>query len=72
MNAKVITGASLVVPPTTVMEQFLGAVLPLRQHLVANVRESRTLAALSHALLPKLISGELRVRDAERIVGRCV
>jgi len=24
------------------------------------------------ALLPKLISGELRVRDAERIVGRAV
>jgi type I restriction enzyme S subunit len=32
--------------------------------------ESRTLAALRDALLPKLISGELRVPDAERIVGR--
>jgi type I restriction enzyme S subunit len=30
-------------------------------------RESRALAALRDALLPKLISGELRVRDAERI-----
>jgi type I restriction enzyme S subunit len=35
-------------------------------------RESRILAALRDALLPKLISGELRVPDAERIVGRCV
>jgi type I restriction enzyme S subunit len=34
--------------------------------------ESRTLAALRDALLPKLISGELRVPDAERIVGRAV
>ncbi|NLH18386.1 MAG: restriction endonuclease subunit S [Phycisphaerae bacterium] len=30
------------------------------------------LAALRDALLPKLISGELRVPDAERIAGRCV
>jgi type I restriction enzyme S subunit len=36
------------------------------------VSESRTLAALRDALLPKLISGELRVKDAERIVGRAV
>jgi len=32
-------------------------------------RESRTLAALRDALLPKLISGELRVGDAERILA---
>jgi type I restriction enzyme S subunit len=31
-------------------------------------RESRTLAALRDALLPKLISGELRVKDAERFL----
>ncbi len=30
--------------------------------------ESRTLAALRDTLLPKLISGELRVKDAERFV----
>jgi hypothetical protein len=28
--------------------------------------------AVQDALLPKLISGELRVPDAERIAGRCV
>jgi type I restriction enzyme, S subunit len=70
MNAKVIVGASLVVPPKVVMEQFLRAVLPLRQRLVANVRESVTLASLRDTLLPKLISGELRVKDAERFSGR--
>jgi hypothetical protein len=37
---------------------------------LGEVQESRTLAALRDALLPKLISGELRVPDAERIVGR--
>lgn len=68
MNAKVIVGVSLAVPPTKVMKQFLRAVLPLRQRLVSNVRESRALADLRDALLPKLISGELRVKEAERFL----
>jgi type I restriction enzyme S subunit len=33
--------------------------------VVEHERESRTLAALRDTLLPKLISGELRVKDAE-------
>ncbi|WP_407062683.1 hypothetical protein [Chloracidobacterium thermophilum] len=37
-----------------------------------SILESRTLAALRDELLPKLISGELRVPDAERIVGRAM
>jgi len=69
MNARVIAGASLVVPPTTVMERFLWAILRLRQRLVANVRESNNLALLRDMLLRKLMSGELRVPDAERIVA---
>jgi type I restriction enzyme S subunit len=39
---------------------------------LALIYESRTLAALRDTLLPKLISGELRVADAERIVGASV
>lgn len=35
-------------------------------------RESRTLAALRDTLLPQLMSGELRVRDAEKIVEDAV
>jgi type I restriction enzyme S subunit len=38
----------------------------------ANVNESLILASLRDALLPKLLSGELRVRDAESIVGEAV
>ena len=34
---------------------------------VTDERESRTLAALRDALLPKLISGELRIRDAAHV-----
>jgi type I restriction enzyme S subunit len=72
MNARVIVGASLAVPSTPVVEQFLHAILPLRQRLAASVRESRILAALRDTLLPKLISGELRVQDTERFIRRAV
>ena len=35
-----------------------------------NERQSRTLAALLDTLLPKLMSGELRVGEAEAFIGR--
>ena len=37
--------------------------------IVSNIHESRTLAELRDALLPKLLSGELTVPAAEEIVG---
>ena len=40
-------------------------VRPLIERIVHNVHESRTLSELRDALLPKLISGELRIRDVE-------
>jgi len=38
----------------------------IRKRIMANYLESRTLAALRDALLPKLINGEMRVKDAEK------
>jgi type I restriction enzyme S subunit len=43
-------------------------VQPLVQRMVAAIHESRVLAAARDAPLPKLLSGELRVRDAEKTV----
>jgi len=66
MNAKVIVAADMVIPPTDVLQSLLDRVLPFRQRLVDAVQESRTLAAIRDALLPKLISGQIRVKNAER------
>ncbi|MFG2362555.1 hypothetical protein ACGFY3_12960 [Streptomyces mirabilis] len=41
-------------------------------HVRSLDRESRTLATLRDILLPQLMSGKLRVRDAEKIVGDAV
>jgi type I restriction enzyme S subunit len=43
---------------------------PWYDHIVVCKQESRALALLRDTLLPKLISGELRVKDAERFVER--
>ncbi|NEE53922.1 hypothetical protein G3M55_56145 [Streptomyces sp. SID8455] len=40
----------------------------LAQSILAARRESKTLATLRDTLLPQLMSGRLRVKDAEKIV----
>lgn len=63
----------LLVPRFPVSQYEAGNRLePLLKRQAIARAESHTLAALRDRLLPKLISGELRVPDAERIVGRVV
>ncbi len=68
MNAKVIVGAPLIIPPAEVMEQYLHSVRPVRERLTLALRESAKLATLRDTLLPQLMSGRLRIEDAEKIV----
>jgi type I restriction enzyme S subunit len=58
----------LVVPDLRIAEAFNRAVSPFFARLQANSQESRTLATLRDTLLPKLLSGELSVRNLERSV----
>jgi type I restriction enzyme S subunit len=51
----------LVVPPGAVARRFDEAVKPIFARIVTAERDSRALAALRDVLLPKLISGALRV-----------
>jgi type I restriction enzyme S subunit len=48
-------------PPSEVVEAFEKLLFPIDQRIENNENESRTLAALRDALLPKLLSGELRL-----------
>lgn len=52
--------------PREVLLAFDRQVTPLFQQLLANLHQSRTLAALRDTLLPKLLSGELRVDSVIR------
>jgi type I restriction enzyme S subunit len=48
---------------------FAKAIEPLFAQIRANTNQSRTLATLRDTLLPKLLSGELRVTEAEKEVS---
>jgi type I restriction enzyme S subunit len=58
----------VVAPSAPVMEAFENLTRPWYGKVVASEHESRVLTSLRDALLPKLISGELRVKDAERFL----
>jgi hypothetical protein len=50
----------LVVPPDDLVRKFTALATAVHAQVEANLEESNTLATLRDALLPKLLSGELR------------
>jgi type I restriction enzyme S subunit len=58
----------IVLPSGEVAEALGDAVSPLFKQLKALDEQSRTLAAIRDVLLPKLLSGELSVVQAEQAV----
>ena len=59
----------LCLPDNPVVQAFQDLAGPLVGRIVANIHESVSLATLRNTLLPKLISGELRIAEAEALVG---
>jgi len=59
---------SVVVPPSETVFAFVQQVKPLQQRIVINVKEINVLAITRDTLLPKLLSGEIRVREAHKFV----
>jgi type I restriction enzyme S subunit len=60
----------IVVPDARVISAFGKIAEAARVRQEETIRESRTLAAARDSLLPKLISGELRVKDVEKVIER--
>lgn len=52
----------VVISQKAVCEAFANQIRPVSDRIIASIHESRALAALRDTLLPKLISGELRVK----------
>lgn len=72
VRPEVIAETPVVCPPREVIGHFSKIAKPIQSRYAASERESRTLTALRDTLLPKLISGEPRIKDAERIVGQTI
>ena len=66
IQRKHLTDARVAVASPEGMKKFDIAIAPLFDQLVSNAQQSRSLAQLRDTLLPKLISGELRVGDADK------
>jgi type I restriction enzyme S subunit len=58
----------MLIPPVAVQRAFAAVAIQLGALARARLRESDRLAELRDAMMPKLMSGELRVRDAARSV----
>jgi len=54
--------------PPEVISAFKEKVMPLFKKMMANVKENQTLAEIRDYLLPKLISGEIKVEAAQEVV----
>lgn len=64
--------AKVLIPPTELLSKQDKIMEPLIDAIVSRSLENRKLTDLRDTLLPKLISGEIRIEDAERISGRSV
>ncbi len=68
--ATALSGFRIAVPPPGVVTAFGRAARTLFATASASANQSRTLCVVRDTLLPRLVSGELRVRDAEEFAAR--
>ena len=57
-----------VIPPEPIAAEYKLVLDPLMARMKANVHEAQTLATLRDTLLPRLISGQLRLPEAEALL----
>jgi type I restriction enzyme S subunit len=63
-----LNSVAILAPNKDIQFQFLNIFSPLLQEMESNIIENQTLTTLRDTLLPKLISGEVRVKEAEKIL----
>ena len=68
MNAKLIIATDIFLPTRESISLFNKRITPLRRVIQSVLKENIQLAATRDALLPQLMSGKLRVKDAERVL----
>ena len=63
-----ISAYPIVIPPLSTIQRFMLIAAPMLERLSHNIMESRILTEIRDTLLPKLLSGELRVPTATESV----
>ncbi|WOL30520.1 restriction endonuclease subunit S [Pseudomonas fragi] len=68
IQRKHLTAAKVVVPPTEMLRSAGVLIEPLLERWLVNAEKAQTLTQLRDTLLPRLISGQLRLPEAEEMV----
>lgn len=72
INKKDFLNLKHVMPPQPVVAEFDNVISPLDSKLRSNEEQTQVLISIRDLLLPKLISGEIRVNEAEGMVEEAV
>lgn len=68
LTTKLLGNLAVNVPPRELVATFDETVSPLVEQIRLSLEQNKTLASLRDHLLPKLLSGAIRLRDAEEVV----
>ena len=63
-NWKTMSGYWVCLPATSAIRAFQNVVQPILNRIITNIHEARSLTTLRDTLLPKLVSGEVRLGEA--------
>ena len=61
LNSTAVRSLTVLIPPKPIVDVYTRQTSPLIFRLLANAKQSRTLASLRNAVLPKLLNGQLRI-----------
>jgi type I restriction enzyme, S subunit len=68
LTTKLLADMAVVVPPRDLVERFNQYINPVVERARVALEENVVLEALRDTLLPKLISGEIRIKQAEKLI----
>lgn len=72
VRPEVVAASQVIIPDDNVLTQFSLNTSNILARIASNERESRTLAMQRDVLMPKLLSGEIRITEAEKLVAAAV
>ena len=70
LSQTIVGDLQVVIPQPAIRSAFESIVHPMLRSCVARLQECQELASVRDALLPKLLSGEIRVPEADQLVER--
>jgi type I restriction enzyme S subunit len=72
LSTDLLARLEILLPPPAEQQRIVDAIEPLSRGAARRQAEGFVLEEVRDTLLPKLVSGQLRIRDAERLVEEAV